>query len=706
MDRPLYRLQRGPSLCGPVPGVPRCLKGRLLSLQAALVVVGYLCLFDSPPLAAEQGILRLFIVDTGEQPIPGVVLTCQGPGGTTPVTTTVGKTRLRLASSTAPGDWLALQILDAASGGSWVFISPWNGRVLVPPFEEAAENYLPLVLAKRSDRAMLEDSGALAAITASIIEEVQRKSRAYDKITAEQRQRILDDQAAQFGLPPEEVDEAIRSWQKRTQNPYEKGLAALYEENYPEATLHLRASLEMREKELATALAGVVDAAFFLGQSLHHQGKFREAVEALSRADALGPGDGRILTALGDAQHQAGDLEPAEDTLRRALEAHRGKLGDSYPEVIDSWRSLAYLLTTLGRFDEAERLHRKVLDLRQGSLGPRQPELARDLHKWAGFLITQARYKEAEKAIRRSIDLSEETQGSSHPEVGDGLELLGVTLMRTGERWEEAEAALLRSLSIRERALGPQHPEVGGSLANLAIIYRFRGPLEEAESHLSRAIPILEQGFGADHHHVAMAKGNLGVVLGNLGRLEEAQERLQESNRILEKSLGPRHMAVGTGKHHLGNVYLKQGLLEPAERNFVDALAITAESLGADHPDATFTQRDLAAVYRKLGRREESIALLEQAIAINDTAIGAHHPRVLSDLGIVGETYAEGPNSAAALPAFERLVGRLEGQDQPPDPDVLASLKVYASLLRSLQRPAEAQAVEIRYLVEGDPAPR
>ena len=194
------------------------------------------------PMSAEQGVLRLSLIDPEDRPIPGVTLTCQGPGGTSPMTTPSGKTRLRLAGGTQPGDWLTLRVIEAGDENSWVFISPWNGRVLVPPFEEKAANYLALVLAKRSDRALLEDSQALTAITASIIDQVQRKSRSFDKITQEQRQRILQEQADHYGLLSEDVDKAIRNWMDRTQDPYERGLAAFYTENYPEAENQLRES--------------------------------------------------------------------------------------------------------------------------------------------------------------------------------------------------------------------------------------------------------------------------------------------------------------------------------------------------------------------------------------------------------------------------------------------------------------------------------
>ena len=62
----------------------------------------------------------------------------------------------------------------------------------------------------------------------------------------------LEAVAKQYGLQPEDLDKAIRAWGAKTTDPYDAGLAALYERNYDKATTDLQTSLSKREEKLAS----------------------------------------------------------------------------------------------------------------------------------------------------------------------------------------------------------------------------------------------------------------------------------------------------------------------------------------------------------------------------------------------------------------------------------------------------------------------
>jgi hypothetical protein len=118
-----------------------------------ILFVFFLC---QPNLHAEEGILALHVSNTESESIAGVVLTTKGVGSTSAPTDRSGKSRIRLSGDTKPGDWVSLQIVKTnRTDTDWVFISPWNGQAIVPPFERASNNYAPLVLAKRSDKKLL-----------------------------------------------------------------------------------------------------------------------------------------------------------------------------------------------------------------------------------------------------------------------------------------------------------------------------------------------------------------------------------------------------------------------------------------------------------------------------------------------------------------------------------------------------------------------
>ena len=60
-----------------------------------------------------------------------------------------------------------------------------------------------------------------------------------------------------------DIDKAIRTWGQKTEDVYERGMVALYEKNYPEASRQLAESLRLREANLQKAQADTANAAFF-----------------------------------------------------------------------------------------------------------------------------------------------------------------------------------------------------------------------------------------------------------------------------------------------------------------------------------------------------------------------------------------------------------------------------------------------------------
>ena len=178
---------------------------------------------------AEQGILVVHVSDPQDRPIQAVSLAAQGDGSTGAPTNGQGRTRIALAVQTRAKTWVTLQIIRPQN---LVFVSPWNKRVQVPPFDNESENFVPVVLIKRGDRLALESGQALVAITAKVNEANSTKVGRDSGGTRSDPKIALEDVAHEFGLAPSEVDEAIRAWGKKTTDQYEKGLAALYEQAY------------------------------------------------------------------------------------------------------------------------------------------------------------------------------------------------------------------------------------------------------------------------------------------------------------------------------------------------------------------------------------------------------------------------------------------------------------------------------------------
>jgi tetratricopeptide (TPR) repeat protein len=266
----------------------RCLFAKFLLLVFCMLVLIAVC-------HAEKGTLVIQVSDIHNQPVANVELAAKG-SSESGITDRFGRARIKLDPQTKVNDWIILQITRSPAGKDLVFISPWDAHVQVPPFENETTNFLPLVMAERGDRALLENGKALTTIVARINKANSPKSK--DPDPEQQRQLALATIAEAFGLAPDEVDKAIRAWGERANDPYEKGLAALYENNYPLASRELSQSLEMREKELAKAQAAAADAAFFLGQSKYEEGKYVDSVAAYRKALNLRPDDTSVMNHM------------------------------------------------------------------------------------------------------------------------------------------------------------------------------------------------------------------------------------------------------------------------------------------------------------------------------------------------------------------------------------------------------------------------
>src|SRR4051794_1594434 len=258
---------------------------------------------------AEQGVLVVHVKDLHDHPIENVRFragdtsvsaptTKQSPQRSTAAgrtaTDSFGEARVRLGAQTKPNDVILLEIVGYPKDKDLVFISPWDKWTRVPPFENEAQNFVPVTLAERGDRTCLENTACIRAAAAQINKENAPRAAREQRSSEEQGKEALATVATQFGLTPQEIDQAIRAWGERAEDPYDKGLAALYEKRYPEASAELEKSLSTRKKAEATAREKTADTAFFLGQSLYEQGKYRDSAAAYEEAASRRPEDATV----------------------------------------------------------------------------------------------------------------------------------------------------------------------------------------------------------------------------------------------------------------------------------------------------------------------------------------------------------------------------------------------------------------------------
>jgi hypothetical protein len=203
-----------------------------------LLVLGVCAL--AQPCAAETGKLVVQVQDLQQRPIKGVEVAVDGVVDSA-VTGSDGKAVLALGSSVKEGDWVSLSLLHSSTGQDLVMATPWDGRAMVPPFANDDENFVKIVVLPSGENDALGNGRLLASLTAKIDRENAPRS-SDGSLTYGNPQQALNAIAKQYGFDPTKLDEHIRAWGARTDDPYEAGLAALYERNYREASWQLQTS--------------------------------------------------------------------------------------------------------------------------------------------------------------------------------------------------------------------------------------------------------------------------------------------------------------------------------------------------------------------------------------------------------------------------------------------------------------------------------
>ena len=474
-----------------------------------LIILASLC-FACPIAWAETGILVVHVKDVQRRPVARLEIGVEGYGG--PVATdSQGIARIKLAPQTKQNSSVSLQIVQSPPRKDLMMVSPWDYRAQVPSFENESDNFVEVVVVQRGERAALE-SGTVLKATVQQINKANAPKSADKQATPENPKASLEAVAEQFGLSPDDLDKAIKAWGTKTTDPYDAGLAALYERNYSQSTVDLQDSLKQREEKLASDQKAVADAAFFLGQSLWEQDRYKESAVAFQRCLQIRPDDATVLNNTALSLKEAGDYAGAEPLYRRALAINEKALGQDDLYVATNLSNLANLLAAKGDYAGAEPLYRRALAINEKALGPDDLYVATNLNNLANLLAVKGDYAGAEPLLRQAMAIREKALGPDHPDVAQSLNNLASLLLTKGD-YARAEPLLRQAMAIREKVLGPNHPDVAQSLNNLASLLYTKGDYAGAEPLYRRALAIDEKALGPDHPTTRIYQKNLDALL-------------------------------------------------------------------------------------------------------------------------------------------------------------------------------------------------
>ncbi|HVT61642.1 MAG TPA: tetratricopeptide repeat protein [Thermoanaerobaculia bacterium] len=370
------------------------------------------------------------------------------------------------------------------------------------------------------------------------------KGKAEHSIDPDQPRAVLYELASAHGLKPKEVEQAIKSEAVNSPDPYERGLAALYQQNYSLASTLLEQAAKASESEFKQDRQKIGERYSFWGQALDGAGRYRDAVAAYRRAVQMRGEHAETLNGLGIALFDSGDFAEAARQFNRAL-ASASQPGTGELTRLAIQGNLAMTLSSLNDLG-ARRLEQEVLAARQRLLGPEHPDTLIAMNNLAETLRAQGEYPAARELEEQLLNVGRRVWGLEKPNTLTAEANLAETLRQQGQPADLARARELQQhvVAVGPRVWGPEHPQTLKQMGNLAAIMLAQKDLSAARKLQEQVVEVGTRVWGQEHPDTLEAMGNLASILRQQGdqkdlpRARELQERVFEARRRI---LGPHH---------------------------------------------------------------------------------------------------------------------------------------------------------------------
>jgi tetratricopeptide (TPR) repeat protein len=336
------------------------------------------------------------------------------------------------------------------------------------------------------------------------------------------------------------------------------------------------------------------------------------------------------------------DYAEAAARLAESLEAAQSS-AVAVPGMIDMARLLASVRRLRGEYGEAEKLLQRLADITAETSGPDSAELAALLSELSMVQRAQGRLNEALAAIQKAITIRE-TRHTPNEDLAQDLTTAALLQLKLGQE-KPALETLKRALDAWD-AVAPGDPRCLPALEALANSYRDRSQYAEAEPLYVRALNMRAAASGPNDAELISTIDSLAYVYFGLKRYTEAEPLYKRLLALWETSTAPDHPMVALTLDKMAEFYAVQGRYGEAEELVRRALAIRADMhIGSMHQTGRVCLME--------AKLEEAGDLYGRAIKIGDLA---------------------------------------KVSDERMDP----VLRVYAKLLRELNRGQDADALERR----------
>ncbi len=383
------------------------------------------------------------------------------------------------------------------------------------------------------------------------------------------KKTALETVAGSFGLLPEEVDKAIRTWQVSS-DAYEKGLKSFYLNLYPEAVNSLSDAYGKRKTDL-------LDVLLPLASSLYMVGRYRDAVDKYKEAISLSGEEPDLLTALAAALEQSGDFEAAKNAAGRALEMARTKYSKFHPRFTDSLFALGSLYVNHGQPEEGMALFDEAIKVLEFDVDPGDLRPMHYLTDLAVIQMGENKQKLAEESLGRAVAFGEKR--SAPPEEMGFTQATYAGLLTSEGHLKQAEAILrlwfnkVSSLRLTgEYARKRRNSTLQLLVGYLIDVYLIQGQFNEHTGELIKQALSNSRLMYGPSFAVTLLLRQKAVWETNRYDYSNAEETYNELLEILERVKGKDHVAVTSARLEIADVYLREKKVTEAEKIAVETV--------------------------------------------------------------------------------------------------------------------------------------
>lgn len=367
--------------------------------------------------------------------------------------------------------------------------------------------------------------------------------------------------------------------------------------------------------------------------------EFEAAIRAYGGASQRAVG---TLRQIGDVQRSRGDLDGAEQTLKKSLEIidklPRDAQLDERPHALNN---LALVLERRGKLAEAEADLRIAIPIAE----LRQPAEAFTMKaNLATVLIDRGEPVQGETLLREVLADRIRVLGEKHGQIAYTISTLADAVAAQA-RYAEAEQLQRDALARRRILVGDKNSEWMVYLRRLAVVLVQEGKLREAEDAYRQGFTA-GPGLGFAHANPferAYWYSGLGWTLFLEGRLREAEQQFQKALENVGAARLNTLIGVRTLVHY-GQLETALGHHDAGRKSLEEALAIYETMPGIAPGETNSARFELAELEQAEEHHAQAETLYREVVSADRAASPARPLDTATHLLAYAAFLADGPN--------------------------------------------------------------